>query len=104
MSVVNVHHRMKISTGMGFLRKPELVVLSPLSLLQSLIDELQLSRRSCPEDRLKDALVGVLSGRPSFKLGREKDGLPELFALSFFVGEPEPRLNRSIHDEAKCGT
>ena len=99
-----IQERIKISMGIGFRRSPELVVLSPLSLPQSLIlelDRLCFSSSSGSVTGVVAVGVGLLS--PSFgKLGRPF--LCVLFSFSFSGFFGETRLNRSIHDEAECGT
>lgn len=90
---------MNISTGMGFLLKPELAVLSPLSLRESLNRELLLSRLSnrCSSNDRFAGLRGDLGGeeRPG---GLDGTGL--LFPLPLFDGE---RLKRVIQ-EADAGS
>ena len=105
--VLDVHQRKNISRGIGFLRRPELVVLSPLSLPASLLVQV-LSRRSRSDDRIgmsagNDGLPGLFSESIP-RLGRDFFALRPSFDCSFSFLLGDPRLKRSIHDDAECGT
>lgn len=106
--------RMKISTGIGFRRRPELVLLSPLSLEPLLILELLLSRRCRPSSKSEDSFLNVgLSGlfKPEVRLAKDEmvgtvedaDADAEALLLFFFVkrgiqNEDEGWAERSAND------
>ena len=89
---------MKISTGIGLRFSPELAVLSPLSLLQSLTREELLSRRSSNTDRCTAGLKGVRDFG-DFREGR----LGDFVLIPLLVGEPDPRLKRCIQEDGESG-
>jgi len=106
--------RMKISIGMGFLRKPELAVLSPLSLAVSMLTlELLLPLLSSPlRSKSSDFLSPGLRGNGTLEgedLGEELERGEEEDDLGDFFGDAEeellllPMLKRSIQDEADWG-
>jgi len=105
---------MKISIGMGFLRKPELAVLSPLSLAVSMLTlELLLPLLSSPlRSKSSDFLSPGLRGNGTLEgedLGEELERGEEEDDLEDFFGDAEeellllPMLKRSIQDEADWG-
>ena len=66
------HCRMKISTGIGFLRRPLLAVLSPLSLAVSILARefvlsLLISPRSISRERFPVGLSGTLNTEGFFE-------------------------------------
>lgn len=91
---------MNISTGMGFRLRPELVLLSPLSLAPSLILELLLSRLCNPPSRSKDNFLDVGLRGPFKAEERFAEVVVALTGatlfLFFFEGE---RLKRGIQEE-----
>ena len=97
------NHRMKISTGMGFLLRPLLEVLSPLSDAVSMLErEFVLSRRVKPRsisrERFAVGLSGTLNAEGSFECEEEED----FGDFGLDVALP-PRWKRVIQDEADGG-
>ena len=87
---------MNISIGIGFLLSPELETLSPLSLPQSDLELLWLSRRLRAVDRFNWKLgLLVLLSDSKFALVRT------LVFSDFSFLLAEPILNRVIHDETE---
>lgn len=93
---------MKISIGIGFLLRPLLEVLSPLSLavptlsLDSMLSRL-VNPRSISRERLMVGLRGTLNPVEGFL------ECEDAFGDLVLVGEVPGRWNRSIHEEAEGG-